>query len=90
MPLYIKLFQSTAAPDAVEKIMPDMMAYLAELKGSGKLKHSGPFADFSGGLDIFEVADEKEAMEIAEKDPLVSNNLGTYILKEWSDMIDHI
>jgi uncharacterized protein YciI len=90
MPLYIKLFRSTAAPAAFENVMPDMMTYLAGLKSSGKLKHSGPFADFSGGLDIYEAENQEEATKIAEEDPLVSNNLGTYELKEWSDMMDQI
>ena len=90
MPLYVKTFHSTAAPDAFENVMPDMMAYLGELKASGKLKHSGPFADFSGGVDIFEAENQEEATKIAAKDPLVTNNLGTYELKEWSDMMDEI
>ena len=90
MPLYMKVFHSTAPPDAFEKVMPDMMAYLAKLKGSGKLKHSGPFTDFSGGLDIFEADNQEEAMKIAKEDPLVLNNLGTFELKEWTDSIDEI
>ena len=90
MPLYTKIFHSTAEPSAFETVMPDMMAYLAKLKGSGKLKHSGPFGDFSGGLDIYEAENHEEATKIAEEDPLVSNNLGTYELKEWSDMLDQI
>ena len=90
MPLYIKTFQSTAAPEEFDKVMPEMMAYLGELKASGKLKHSGPFADYSGGADIFEAENEQEAAEIAAKDPLITHNLGTYTLKEWTDMIDQI
>jgi uncharacterized protein len=90
MPLYVKIFHSTAAPSAFENVMPDMMAYLAQLKGTGKLKSSGPFGDFSGGLDIYEADNLDEAKKIAEEDPLVSNQLGTYELKEWSDMLDQI
>jgi uncharacterized protein YciI len=90
MPLFIKIFNSTAAPEAFERVMPDLMAYLKELKESGRLKHSGPFADFSGGVDIFEAESFQEADEIASKDPLVTNNLGSYSLKEWSDMIAEI
>lgn len=90
MPLFLKIFESTAAPDAFEPVMPEMMTYLAGLKASGKLKHSGAFTDFSGGIDIFEAENQQEAMEIAAKDPLVTNNLGTYTLKEWTDSIDQI
>ena len=90
MPLYLKLFNSTATPEEFEAIMPEMMTYLADLKASGRLKHSGPFADFSGGVDIFEAESLEEAMAIAGKDPLVINNLGTFSLKEWADMIDQI
>lgn len=90
MPLYVKIFHSTAQPEAFESVMPDMMAYLGELKASGKLKHSGPYADFSGGLDIFEAESQEEATKIASRDPLVSNNLGTFELKEWTDMMDEI
>jgi uncharacterized protein YciI len=90
MPLYTKVFKSEASPDAFDKVMPAMMAYLGQLKASGKLKHSGPFADYSGGLDIFEAADQEEATKIAEEDPLIVNKLGTYELKEWTDMMNEI
>jgi uncharacterized protein YciI len=90
MPLYLKVFNSTAQPEDIEKVMPDMMAYLSELKASGKLIHSGPFSDFSGGVDIFEAENQQAAEAIASKDPLVSNKLGTFMLKEWTDMIDQI
>ena len=90
MPLYIKTFHSNASPEQFEKVMPEMMSYLAELKASGKLKHTGPFSDFSGGVDIFEAESMQQAEEISANDPLVKHNLGTYTLKEWSDMIDQV
>lgn len=91
MPLFLKIFESTAtAPEEFEKLMPQMMGYLAELKSAGKLRHTGPFADLSGGVDIIEADSLEEARELAQRDPFVANNLGTYTLKEWSDMIDHL
>jgi uncharacterized protein YciI len=90
MPIFIKIFNSTADPAAFDKVMPEMMGYLGELKATGKLKASGPFGDFSGGVDIFEAENHEAALAIASKDPLVTHKLGTYTLKEWSDMIDQI
>lgn len=92
MPLFVKIFESgeSAAPEEFEKLMPQMMAYLAELKSAGKLRHTGPFADFSGGLDVIEADTREEAEALAARDPFVVNKLGTYTLKEWSDMVDRL
>ena len=89
--MFVKIFESgEAAPEEFEKLMPQMMGYLAELKAAGKLKHSGPFADFSGGIDILEAETREEAEALAARDPFVVNKLGRYTLREWSDMVDHL
>ena len=61
----------------------DHLAYLKNLQREGKLMASGAFSgELSGGMYILKASVE-EATAIVEKDPLVSNKVSAYSLKEW-------
>jgi len=65
---------------------PRHRAYLAELLREGKLHESGPWADDSGALLIYEAADEAEARALLAADPY-SQTPGVVAaaqLKEWN------
>ena len=59
-------FGDLAKRDAVR---PEHRAYLAQLLAEGKLHASGPWADDSGALIIYEAADEAEARGLLAGDP---------------------
>ena len=66
-----------------EPYLPAHLDYLQELKARGALLLSGPFADRTGGLVLIEAGSRAEAEAIAQADPLVSNNVDSYELREW-------
>lgn len=70
--------------DRIAEIRPLHRAYLTSLKEHGKLWASGPFADDSGALIIYEVETEDEARAIIVQDPF--NKAGvfaSYEINEW-------
>lgn len=51
------------------QVRPAHREYLTSLREAGKLAAAGPFADESGALLIYDVADEAELRDILAKDP---------------------
>jgi uncharacterized protein len=66
-----------------EPHLPAHLAYLQALKARGALVLSGPFADRTGGMVLISAASRAEAEAIAQADPLVSNRVDSYELREW-------
>ncbi len=67
------------------KIRPTHRVYLAELLEKGKLVSSGPFADDSGALLIYEAANEAEVRQLMADDPYASvGAIGSADIKEWN------
>ena len=64
---------------------PRHREYLRSLLERGKLVGSGPWADDSGALIIYEAADEAEAMALVENDPYHEGDiLAGLELKQWN------
>jgi uncharacterized protein YciI len=71
-------------PERRTEVRPAHRDYLAELKEAGKLVTAGPFADQSGALLIYDVADEAELRDILAKDPYTTADVYEIItLAEW-------
>jgi uncharacterized protein YciI len=66
-----------------EPHLPAHFAYLQKLKARGALLLSGPFADRTGGMVLVQAASREAAEAIAKADPLVTNNVDRYELREW-------
>ncbi len=57
----------------------------------GRLRASGPFADASGGVLVYYIADEDELIRLIENDPFSRNNvIARYDAWEWSPLIGPI
>ena len=68
------------------KVRPRHRAYLEQLLADGKLHASGPWADDSGALIIYEAADEAEARALLAADPYSQTDgiLANVELNEWN------
>ena len=51
------------------EVRPHHRAYLQQLLAEGKLHESGPWADDSGALIIYEAADQADAQALLAADP---------------------
>ncbi|MDP9366910.1 MAG: YciI family protein [Chloroflexota bacterium] len=65
---------------------PRHRAYLQQLLAEGKLHESGPWADDSGALIIYEAADQPEAQALLDADPYtaVDGIITDVRLLEWN------
>ena len=71
-------------PERRMEVRPAHREYLAELKESGKLVTAGPFADQTGALLIYDVADEAELRDILAEDPYTTADVYEIVtLAEW-------
>jgi uncharacterized protein YciI len=71
-------------PERRMEVRPAHRDYLAALNEAGKLVAAGPFADETGALLIYTVADEAEMREILAKDPYTTADVYEIVtLTEW-------
>jgi uncharacterized protein YciI len=62
--------------------------HLRALKEEGRLVMAGPWADDTGALHIYEVADEAELREILGRDPYTAvDGYEIAALKEWTQIM---
>jgi uncharacterized protein YciI len=84
MARFLVLTTFTSA-DARMKHRPAHREYLNEMVAQGKLLMAGPFTDESGGLIIFEAADENEVGEIMANDPFTTGGVfATTEIRPWT------
>ena len=68
----------------VSEHISEHLAYLKQLQREGRLIASGSFSgELSGGMYVLQTASVEKAAAIVKNDPLVSNNVSSYSLKEW-------
>jgi uncharacterized protein YciI len=69
------------------QVRPAHREYLTSLKEAGKLVTAGPFADQTGALLIYDVADEAELRDILAKDPYTPADVYEIAaLNEWQPL----
>lgn len=62
--------------------------HLLALKEQGRLVTAGPWADDTGALHVYEVADETELRDILARDPYTAvDGYEIASLKEWTPII---
>ena len=86
MPLFVRTLLVTGLPEEVEAAAQEHREHLRELHRHGKLRIAGELSRGDGFLEIFEVKDLLEAEAIARQSPLVERGLGTWMLREWSEL----
>ncbi len=70
------------ASRADDVLMEREKAYLAALQRSGEILLSGPLADHSAGLVVYDVQSLKEAQQLVEEQPMVRAGLLSVDLHE--------
>jgi uncharacterized protein YciI len=86
MPLYTRTLLIVGPPEEAKPASVRHREHLRELHEQGKLRSAGEFANGDGFLEIFEAADLHEAQTVAAASPLVSEGLGTWMLREWTEI----
>lgn len=77
--LYVMLMKDKNKLDA--GVVERHVKHLRMLDESGRLVLCGPFADYDGGMVVFEAAAFEEADETAKSDPFILEGYKTYELR---------
>lgn len=70
-------------PEKNAQVLPRHIAYLEDLEAQGKIFARGPFTDGTGGLVVYIADTYEEAVEMAEADPHIVEEVRRLELKEW-------
>lgn len=87
--LFAVLSTPTGTPEALQAVLPDHLAYQAQLERDGALVFAGPMSDETGeqmqgmGLIVYRAASFAEARAIAENDPMHKAGARSFTLRRW-------
>ena len=79
--VFALLWKSSSTQAEFESAVPRLLAWLRELKESGRLLGCGGFVNEDGGLTLIEAAGPEEAPEVAAASP--QSELGGTTVFEW-------
>ncbi|MBW4618990.1 MAG: YciI family protein [Cyanosarcina radialis HA8281-LM2] len=88
MPWFVKIEEGIVDRTNFDRHVSAHKAYVRDLIDRGHRARSGYWAEFGGGMMIFEAASLTEAQEIIDRDPLIANGCVKYILREWRIVVE--
>ncbi|MEV6719129.1 YciI family protein [Lentzea sp. NPDC051208] len=68
-------------------VRPEHREYITSLAEKGVVLASGPYADDTGALIIYEAADEASVKEIIAADPYTPANVAEWRIREWNALL---
>ena len=91
--LALELFVAHSAPakepEVLKAILPEHLAYQAELERAGKLAFAGPLSDESGehmqgvGMIVYRAESLEVARALASEDPMHKSGARTFTIRRW-------
>ena len=85
MPLFVVILKFTDDRERLLANRPVHREYLRSMLEQGKLVETGPFADDSGGMVVYEAEDRAAVEEILANDPYRPANVVVhYDIYEWN------
>ncbi|MGF1672847.1 MAG: YciI family protein [Rivularia sp. (in: cyanobacteria)] len=88
MPWFVKIEEGKVDKSIFDQYVPAHKDYVKELKNKGHQAKTGYWAQFGGGMLLFEAASMDEAQAIVDRDPLVENGCVNYKLYEWRIVVE--
>jgi uncharacterized protein YciI len=88
MPVFVKIEEGVVDKTTFDRYVPAHKAYVKELIAKGHKARTGYWAEFGGGMLLFEASCLEEAKKIVSQDPLVQNGCVKYQLHEWRIVLE--
>ena len=88
MPTFVKIETGIVNKQTFDAYVPAHKEYVRQLIAKGHRAKTGYWAEFGGGMLIFEADSLQAAKEIVADDPLIANNCVTYELHEWCIVVE--
>ncbi|SDF58224.1 hypothetical protein SAMN05216553_102166 [Lentzea fradiae] len=68
-------------------VRPEHREYVASLAEKGAVLLSGPYADDTGALIVYEAADEAAVKELIAADPYTAADVAEWTVREWNTVL---
>jgi uncharacterized protein YciI len=88
MPIFVKIEEGKVDKSTFDQYVPAHHAYVRDLIAKGHKAKTGYWAQFGGGMLLFEANSMAEAQAIVAADPLVKNGCVNYELYEWKIVVE--
>jgi uncharacterized protein YciI len=88
MPVFVKIEEGIVDKTIFDRYVPEHKIYVKELIAKGHKARTGYWAEFGGGMLLFEASSFEEAKKIVAEDPLVRNGCVNYQLHEWRIVVE--
>lgn len=88
MPWFVKIEKGVVSKTTFDQYVPAHKAYVRQLIAQGHQARTGYWAEFGGGMLLFQASSLQEAKAIVEADPLIQNRCVEYELHEWRVVVE--
>ncbi|HEY9736551.1 MAG TPA: YciI family protein [Trichocoleus sp.] len=88
MPWFVKIEKGVVNKTVFDQHVPAHKAYVRQLIEQGHQARTGYWAEFGGGMLLFQASSLQEAKAIVEADPLIRNRCVEYELHEWRVVVE--
>ncbi|MEO1592771.1 MAG: YciI family protein [Cyanobacteria bacterium J06632_22] len=83
MPWFVKIERGIVNKATFDQFVPAHHDYVQHLNAQGHRAKSGYWAEYGGGMLLFQALSLDEAQQIVAADPLIANGCVEYELHEW-------
>ncbi|MEB3358253.1 MAG: YciI family protein [Synechococcales bacterium] len=88
MPWFVKIEAGIVEKSTFDRFVPAHKDYVRGLIEKGHAAKTGYWAEFGGGMLLFQASDRQEAEAIVAADPLVASGCVRYELHEWKIVVE--
>ena len=88
MPWFVKIETGVVSKATFDQHVPAHQDYVRNLIANGHQARTGYWAEFGGGMLVFQADSLAEAKTIVQADPLVKNGCVDYELHEWCIVVE--
>ena len=88
MPWFVKIEKGIVEKPIFDQFVAPHKAFVRELIEQGHQAKTGYWAEYGGGMLLFQADSLSEAKAIVERDPLIQNGCVTYELHEWRIVVE--
>jgi uncharacterized protein len=88
MPTFVREIEMQPGDEQRLAVRPEHREYVQRLHADGKVRMSGPLADETGAILVYEAADEDAARALVAQDPYVEAGVVRELsLREWNVVV---
>jgi len=83
MPWFVKIERGIVNKATFDQFVPAHHTYVQDLIAKGHQAKTGYWAEYGGGMLLFQAQSLSQAQQIVAADPLIANGCVDYELHEW-------